>query len=179
MLNDQPLLPVCSRKQMMRYFVEYLYTTKRMFFIRTYLRGQKSFTPSVLELITSLFCKTSDLNERNFIVRCLYEDCYWLLFPQCGSHIYVCLLVYMSLLYAVTVILCVYQCDSIKKTSVSLSIDFRHKLAKNENGTVRWNERMLSYAIQSQKMFLCTSEQQRCLLLDKNQHKSHRWMISH
>jgi len=63
----------------------------------------------------SLICKTSDLNERNFIVRCLYKDCHWLLFPQCGSYINVCLLVYLSVLYAIIVITCICQCDSIKK----------------------------------------------------------------
>jgi len=46
-------LPVCSWKQMMCCFVGY-YTTKRTFYIRTYLRGHKSFTPSVLKLTTSL-----------------------------------------------------------------------------------------------------------------------------
>jgi len=45
--------PVYSRKQMIRCFVGY-YTTKCMFFIRNYPRGHKSFTPSVLKLITSL-----------------------------------------------------------------------------------------------------------------------------
>jgi len=87
-------------------FVRY-HTTKRMFFIRTYPRGHKSFTPSILELITSLAKLVT-------IVRCMYIDCYWLLFPQCSSYIYVCLPVYMSVLYA-TVITCVCQCDSIKK----------------------------------------------------------------
>jgi len=46
--NDHAVsLPICSWKQMMRCFVGY-YTTKRTFYIRTYLRGHKSFTPSVL-----------------------------------------------------------------------------------------------------------------------------------
>ena len=36
----------------------------------------------------SLICKTSDLNEHNFIVRSLYKDCYWLLFHFSALYIF-------------------------------------------------------------------------------------------
>jgi len=47
------LLGNYTDRQMMRCFVGY-YTTNCTFYIRTYLRGHKSLTPSVLKLTTSL-----------------------------------------------------------------------------------------------------------------------------
>jgi len=54
MLNDQLLLLVYSRKQIMRPFVTYYYTTKHVLHAYTYPRGHKSFTLSVLKLLTNL-----------------------------------------------------------------------------------------------------------------------------
>jgi len=61
----------------LRCFVGY-YTTKRTFYIITYLpeRTQIAYSLRTKTHSKSLICKTSDLNERNFIVRSLYKDCY-------------------------------------------------------------------------------------------------------
>ena len=58
-------------------FRKILYTPKHTFYTHTYLRGQNFCTRRALDLTTSPFIwKTSDLNERNFLIRVIYKDCY-------------------------------------------------------------------------------------------------------
>ena len=57
-------------------FRRILYNETRV--LHTYLpeRPQILYSLRTTAHNKSLICKTSDLNERNFIVRCLYKDCY-------------------------------------------------------------------------------------------------------
>jgi len=66
-----------------------------------------------LHFVATFFTK-SNCNIAWFF-RCQVLDCYWLLFPQCGSYVYICLLISLSVLYAMIAITCVCQCDSIRK----------------------------------------------------------------
>jgi len=91
------------------------YATKRTFSIRTYLRSHKSFTPSVLKLITSLsFAKLVTLMN----VTLLSGLCIRIVIDYSSTSvqfIYLRMLAGIHVRIVCIVITCAYHCDSIKK----------------------------------------------------------------